>query len=83
MKNKDFTIPFDKVTIIDTNGNQQIVDAKQIIIESGDDRFHIENINHPIFPNGITISCSRDKEIPEFFAVYPAAANVDTLVINH
>lgn len=84
MKKKDFTIPFDKVTIIDCDGNRQIIEAKEIIIESNDVRFHIENINHPVFPNGITVSCSRDeKEKPEYLAIYPAAANVVTLVINH
>lgn len=84
MKKKDFTIPFDKVTIIDPDGNRQIIEAKEIIIESNDVRFHIKNINHPVFPNGITISCSRDKnEKPEYFTIYPAAANLVTLVINH
>lgn len=39
MKKKDFTIPFDKVTIIDCDGNRQIIEAKEIIIESNADRF--------------------------------------------
>ncbi|MGG5208295.1 hypothetical protein ACQWU4_05055 [Chryseobacterium sp. MIQD13] len=80
-------IPFDKVTIIDKDGNRQEITAHKIIIEAGANEFHLENLSHPAAPKGITISCSKYDEDDDFFetlAIHPGASNVIHLdIIEH
>lgn len=79
--------PFEKIIIFDKNGNRQELIAHKVIIETGGNEFHLENLAHPAAPNGITISCSKYGETDSFFetfAIHPGAANVIHLeIITH
>jgi len=77
-------VPFDKVTILDKDGNRQVLQVHKIIIEQDGKEYYIENIPHANKPTGITISFagSKTKGLIKYFAVYPGAANLINLSIE-
>lgn len=81
-ENKDFTMPFDKVAIIGSKATNRLLRQRKSSSNPTMPGF-VSEYKPPTLSEWGTAFCLRDeKAIPEYWGIYPVAANVVTFVIN-